>query len=944
MSDYKHTLNLPETDFPMKANLALREPEQLSAWQEQDLYAQLRQLRKNAPRYILHDGPPYANGSIHIGHAVNKILKDIIVKAKSLSGFDAPYIPGWDCHGLPIELNVEKKLGKTKAAPNDFRAACRAYAETQIDAQRTSFQRLGLLGDWHKPYKTMDYLYEANTVRTLGLLIKNGHLQKGSKPVHWCLDCASALAEAEVEYADKTSSAIDVAFNVIDTQDLATRLNITLNKDSAISIPIWTTTPWTLPANEAVALNGAFRYGLIEVADQRYLILAEALSVATLERYHLTALNVVAEFDGSVLEHLTLKHPFLDKQVNVILGEHVTLDAGTGAVHTAPAHGTEDYQVGLRYQLPVHNPVGSNGCFIPGTPLVEGLHVSKANEAILELLNSHGALLAHVKIQHSFPHCWRHKTPLIFRATPQWFISMDQAELRNQALSAINQVEWLPDWGKQRIEGMIQGRPDWCISRQRTWGVPIPLFTHQNTGELHPRTLEIIETVATLIEQKGIDAWFDASKESLLGADAAIYDKATDILDVWFDSGSSHYAVLNQRPELSFPADLYLEGSDQHRGWFQSSLLTSVGIHGVAPYKTVLTHGFAVDGLGRKMSKSLGNVIAPEKVMQSLGADILRLWVASTDYRSEMAVSDDILKRTADTYRRIRNTARYLLANLKDFNPADCLPGEQLLVLDACLLAKAHLLQEEIRAAYDSFEFHLITQKIQQFCSIELGSFYLDISKDRQYTCQTTSLARRSSQTVMFHLIQLLVRWLAPILSFTADEIWQYLPKPTETSVFLSTWYTETPSLESLTSAMRGFTLSQLTYILEARQVVNKALEQARKAAIIGSGLEADITLFLAKGCELAQLFSQFGDELRFFFITSSVTLSFESSMLEAVSLKNSQGQEESMSVQVSSATTTKCTRCWHHQASVGIDQAHPELCARCVDNVFGAGETRVWG
>lgn len=946
MSDYKHTLNLPETDFPMKANLATREPLMLKTWADQNLYQRLREARLDAPRYVLHDGPPYANGSIHIGHAVNKILKDIIIKAKSLSGFDAPYVPGWDCHGLPIELNVEKKIGKVgdKVSARDFRAACRHYAAAQIDDQRTSFERLGLLGDWQQPYLTMNYAYEANTVRTLAQLIANGHLQKGSKPVHWCLDCASALAEAEVEYIDKTSNAIDVAFSVVNLTDLNQRLGLALTPESHVSCVIWTTTPWTLPANEAVALHGDVTYRLVQIAADRYLILADMLAPEALLRYGQSELAVICRFDGKALEHLALQHPFLDKHVNVILGEHVTVEAGTGAVHTAPAHGQEDYQVGLRYQLPVHNPVGGNGCFVAGTPLVEGLHVTRANDVIVQALHDGGALLAHEKIHHSFPHCWRHKTPLIFRATPQWFISMDQATLRAQALAAIDTVQWLPDWGKQRIEGMIQGRPDWCISRQRTWGVPIPLFTHKVTAELHPRTAELIETVAQLIEKGGIDAWFDATCESLLGAEANDYDKAADTLDVWFDSGASHYAVLHQRDDLSFPADLYLEGSDQHRGWFQSSLLTSAGIHGIAPYKTVLTHGFAVDGQGRKMSKSLGNVVAPEKVMQNLGADILRLWVASTDYRAEMAVSDDILKRTADTYRRIRNTARYLLANLNDFDPAQLLPGEQLLILDACLLSKAMVLQADIQQAYDRFEFHLITQKIQQFCSIELGSFYLDITKDRQYTCGTDSRARRSSQTVMYHLIQLLVRWLAPILSFTADELWQYLPKKPADSVFLSTWYTEVPSDQALTTARQGFSLQQLDLALEIRQVVNKALEQARKTGLIGSSLEAEVTVFLAKDSEMHALLSPLGHELRFFLITSAATISHAPPQTDVTLIKNSRLQDEAVAVTVSAATTPKCARCWHHQASVGTSAEHPELCDRCLSNAYGPGETRVWG
>lgn len=947
MADYKHTLHLPETDFPMKANLAAREPDMLAKWQ--DLYEKLRQARSSAPRYILHDGPPYANGDIHIGHAVNKVLKDIIVKAKGLSGYDAPFVPGWDCHGLPIELNVEKKVGKAgvKVSGHEFRAACRSYAASQIDSQRTSFKRLGILADWQNPYITMDFRYEADTVRALASIIDHQHVQQGFKPVHWCLDCGSALAEAEVEYQDKRSTAIDVGFPLVDVTRLNHALGLNLSQDSVVSLVIWTTTPWTLPANEAVAIHAEASYQLIQLTDGRYLILAEALATDCLTRYGLEATANMSCFNGKVLEGLLCQHPLFDKQVPVILGEHVTLDAGTGAVHTAPAHGADDYQVGLRYQLPVHNPVAGNGCYIPGTPLVEGLHIHKAEAVILGRLQDKGVLYHQTPLQHSFPHCWRHKSPLIFRATPQWFISMDKAQLRKQALSAIHSVQWLPEWGQQRIEGMIDNRPDWCISRQRTWGVPIPLFLHKHTGALHPRTPELLEHIAQRIEVKGIDAWFDLSVAELLGAEAADYDKNTDVLDVWFDSGMSHFAVLRNNPALSFPADLYLEGSDQHRGWFQSSLLTAVAMHGVAPYKSVLTYGFTVDGQGRKMSKSIGNVVAPEKVVQSLGADVLRLWVAMSDYRSEMTVSDDILKRTADVYRRIRNTARYLLANLNDFDPSqDLLEGEQLLALDACLLAKAKRLQDDIRAAYDAFEFHHISQKIQQFCSIELGSFYLDITKDRQYTCQSHSIARRSSQTVMYHLLQCLVRWLAPILSFTADEIWQHLPKQPEESVFLSTWYEGLPSDAALNHAMRGLSLPQLELAMNARAMINKALEQARQAGVIKSALEAEVRLYVTPGSELARLLAQFEHELRFFLITSNTELSFEAppAALDIGVLTNSLGQEESLSVGIVASSSTKCVRCWHHQASVGVNSDHPELCARCVTNVYGEGEVRHWG
>jgi isoleucyl-tRNA synthetase len=679
--DYKKTLNLPSTGFAMKGNLAQREPEQLKKWQSAELYHAIRKEKKGRPLFVLHDGPPYANGEIHIGHAVNKVLKDFIVKSKSLSGFDAPYVPGWDCHGLPIELQVEKKIGKAgvKVSPAEFRNACREYAAKQVEIQKEAFMRLGILGDWENPYLTMDFKFEADIVRSLGKIAHNAHITKGAKPVHWCIDCGSALAEAEVEYEDKHSFAIDVRFAAVDSADFLLCFGSSTGGHGRISVVIWTTTPWTLPANQAVALHPELEYVLIQYHDER-LVIAKDLLESALHRYGNPEYSILASCPGSALELQQLQHPFYHRHVPIVLGDHVTTDAGTGAVHTAPAHGQEDYVVGRVYDLPVDCPVGSDGVFLPNVELFAGQHVSKANEHVLEVLHTRGSLVHQQTLLHSYPHCWRHHTPIIFRATPQWFISMNQNQLREQALAEVKKVTWLPEWGQARIESMMENRPDWCISRQRTWGVPIAFFVHKETGELHPRTEELIEEVAQRIEKAGVDAWFELEADELLGSDAEHYDKMSDTLDVWFDSGVTHAGVLARREQLHFPADLYLEGSDQHRGWFQSSLLASVAMNGVAPYKTVLTHGFTVDAKGEKMSKSKGNVIPPQSVMKNLGADVLRLWIASTDYRGEMRVSDEILERTSDGYRRLRNTARFLLSNLNDFTPAENLvPVEHLL-------------------------------------------------------------------------------------------------------------------------------------------------------------------------------------------------------------------------------------------------------------------------
>lgn len=932
MTSYKDTLNLPKTAFPMKANLAQREPEMLKRWYEKDLYGELRKKRDGSEKFILHDGPPYANGDIHIGHAVNKILKDIIVKSQSLNGFDVPYVPGWDCHGLPIELMVEKKIGKAgvKVDADKFRNACREYAMKQVDKQRTDFKRLGVLGDWDKPYLTMDFKTEANIVRSLGKIISAGHLHKGVKPVHWCTECGSALAEAEVEHEDKTSPAIDVRFKSVDQSEVLKSFNADSCVES-ISIIIWTTTPWTLPANQAVAVHADYDYVLLQVGNEA-LILAENLYKDVLARCGIEDFKVLATCKGAALENLKFHHPFYDRIVPVILGEHVTLEAGTGAVHTAPGHGQDDFIVGQKYGLEVDNPVGDNGCFLANTELFAGEHVFKANPLVLNVLKEKGALLHQEDLLHSYPHCWRHKTPIIFRATPQWFISMDGNGLRTQALTAIKGVNWQPSWGEERIYGMIENRPDWCISRQRTWGVPIAVFIDRETQELHPDTTALIEKVAALIEEKGIDAWFDLDTSALLGNEADKYSKVVDTLDVWFDSGVTHDTVLQADERLSAPADLYLEGSDQHRGWFQSSLLSSVAMNnGNAPYKSVVTHGFTVDAKGMKMSKSKGNVVAPQKVMNQLGADALRLWVAATDYRSEMSVSDEILKRTAEAYRRFRNTARYLLSNLDGYEPdKNSVPYEDLLDLDKWAVEQATRLQKEIIKAYNNFEFHLIYQLLHQFCVVEMGGFYLDITKDRQYTSAENSLARRSGQTAMYHLVEMMVRWFAPILSFTADEIWQFIPGERSDSVFFEDWY-ELQVNEEEAQARQ----TKWEAIISIRDEINKELEKLRIDKVIGGSLDAEVDLYCDDKVR-AQL-ETIGDELRFVLITSYARLH----TINDKSDNAIQSEIEGLYIQVSASTHKKCVRCWHHRSDVGTNKKHPELCERCVDNVEGQGESR---
>lgn len=942
MSDYKHTLNLPTTAFPMKGNMANREPKMLKEWAEKDLYGQIRSAKQGKKSFILHDGPPYANGSIHLGHAVNKILKDIIVKSKTLSDYNAPYVPGWDCHGLPIELMVEKKVGKPghKISAADFRQKCREYAIKQVDGQREDFKRLGVFADWDKPYLTMDFDTEANIIRALGKVAENGHLQQGFKPVHWCTDCGSALAEAEVEYQDKHSPAIDVAFKAVEA-DTADKFSHPQDHvgEGDISMVIWTTTPWTLPANRAISVHPEVEYSLVQCDTEQgrqRLIIASELVTSCMDRFGITKYHALGFCKGLDLELVPFQHPFYDFTVPVICGEHVTTESGTGCVHTAGGHGVDDFIVGKKYNLEVANPVGANGVYLEDTPLFAGQHVFKANSSIVEVLKENGALMHHHSIEHSYPHCWRHKTPIIFRATPQWFISMDKKSLRATSLEQIKQTQWIPDWGQSRIEGMVEGRPDWCISRQRTWGVPIALFIDKDTGALHPRSIELIEIVAKRVEKAGIQAWFDLSAEELIGADANQYVKVPDTLDVWFDSGTTHASVIAAREEFDGIADLYLEGSDQHRGWFMSSMVSSVAMNGKAPYKQVLTHGFTVDSKGHKMSKSLGNVVTPGQITNKLGADILRLWVASVNYTQEITVSDEIFNRQADAYRRIRNTSRFLLANINGFDPVnDSVALDDMVALDRWAVDKASHLQDEIVQAYEDYEFHTVVHKLMNFCTTELGGFYLDIIKDRQYTAKDNSVARRSCQTAMHLIAQAMTRWLAPILSFTAQEIWQALPgnetEQADEFVFTGKWF------EGLAKMPAGQALDNdyWSEILLVRAEVNKALETARKEKVVGKALEAKVTLFATAA--LADKLSRLGDELRFVLITSKASVeSVETAPKGALATAI-----EGLWLTVAASEGAKCERCWHYTDDVGVDEQHSELCGRCITNIEGDGETR---
>ena len=940
MTDYKQTLNLPETEFPMRGNLAKREPDMLASWIAADWHQQIREVQSSREEtFVLHDGPPYANGDIHIGHAVNKVLKDIIVKSKGLAGFNAPYIPGWDCHGLPIEHKVETTIGKIgdqfKSA-SEFRNACRDYAATQIERQKVDFQRLGILGDWDHPYLTMDYKIEADIVRSLGRIIENGHFHQGAKPVYWCMDCESALAEAEVEYQDRKTWTVDVAFPIENTEQIENVFAVSSEVASGAAMAIWTTTPWTLPANQFVAVNAELPYVLVEFDKDGHcwtLVLAEGRLEALSERYGVEDFKILGKTLGHALAGIQCEAPWDGRIVPVMTGDHVTLEAGTGAVHSAPAYGLEDFHAAKSLNLELLTPVRDDGTFAETVSVVAGLHVEKAGPVIAEYLAEKGRLVHKARLEHSYPHCWRHKTPVIYRATPQWFIRMQGEGLLETARQEVEtSIQFTPTWGKNRLAAMLEDRPDWCISRQRNWGVPITVFVHQETSQLHPDTQQLFETIAQRIEQGGINAWFDLDPAELLGEDAADYRKVTDVLDVWFDSGTTHASVLGRREELHFPADLYLEGSDQHRGWFQSSLLTSVAIHGCAPYKGLLTHGFTVDQDGRKMSKSLGNVIPPQDVMNTLGADILRLWIASTDFTKEMTVSHEILNRTSDTYRRIRNTARFLLANMAGFDPAnDQVANDDLVSLDAEMIRRTTELASKIMGHYARYEFSEVTQALHHFCVDDLGGFYLDIVKDRQYTLKPDSRARKSCQTALYWITDALVRWMAPILSFTAQEIWEAMPGERPHQFVFAVTEADLP--EANGRAQVNWQLIQ-----SAKESVNQAIEAARNDGLVKGSLSAEVALY-ADGAVFDAL-TALGGEIRFVTITSEVDLY---PLSEAPDGAVTDSVCPQLAVVVKATESEKCERCWHHRPDVGSVSAHPTLCTRCVDNVEGTGEERTF-
>ncbi len=931
--DYKTTLNLPKTDFPMKANLKDLEPRMIGKWQKDNIYGRLQQQSEGRKTYILHDGPPYANGHIHIGHALNKILKDIIVKFKTMEGLRSPYVPGWDCHGLPIEHQVLKNLGSKKEgmSQSEIRKLCREYADKFINVQREEFKRLGVFGDWDNPYLTMNYAYEAAIVRELGKFVGGGGVYKGKKPVYWCGFDETALAEAEVEYADHESPSVYVRFDLPDAGRALPAL-----KGKKAGIAIWTTTPWTLVANLAVALHPEFDYVAVE-ADGQVLILAEGLLKQSLDKFGIKNHAILEKFKGKKLEGLKARHPFIDRDSLVILGDHVTLEAGTGAVHTAPGHGQEDYEVGLRYGLDIYAPVDQKGRFTKEAGELAGQQVFKANKGIIDLLKSKGALLAEEKIAHSYPHCWRCKNPVIFRATEQWFISMKTNDLLKKTIEKANEVTWVPGWGKDRFLSMIENRPDWCISRQRAWGVSIVAFTCRDCGQLL-LDKAVIDHVAGIVEKEGSDVWFTKPSSELLPPGTACrkcgkknLEKEMDILDVWFDSGVSQAAVLKQRRELSWPADLYLEGSDQHRGWFQSSLLASVGTTGRAPYGAVLTHGFTVDGTGKKMSKSAGNVVAPQEVIDKYGAEVLRLWVSAADYRDDIRISQEILTHLAEAYRRIRNTCRYLLGNLYDFDPhKDFVPFEQRLEIDQWAGLKLQYLINRVGSGYNNFEFHIVFHSIHNFCAVEMSAFYLDILKDRLYTAKAASKERRSGQSTMYEILSTLVRLMAPILSFTADEVWGYMKgNGNMSSVFLSDFPREA-SIEMGKDKNYPVQLEERwDRIIAVRGEVAKVLEGLRRDKKIGHSLDAGVTLYA--GPELRGFLSTYKDDLAFIFIVSSVKIADESHAPADAYVSDI---VKGLRIGAGPARGAKCGRCWMYSETVGQVKEHPEICSRCAGNL----------
>ena len=917
--NYRDTLNLPQTELSMKAGLPKKEPEILDFWNDIGLYEKIRQQNLNNKKFILHDGPPYANGAIHLGHSVNKILKDITIKSKTLQGLDAPYVPGWDCHGLPIELNVEKKHGKRSELVQNkkmFQEACKEYALTQIESQKKDFIRLGVLGEWDNPYKSLDSSFEANAVRALGRIYEAGHIEKGEKPVHWCQDCGSALAEAEVEYQDKTSKSIDVAFKA--NEQSLKKLNevFATNIVDGISFVIWTTTPWTIPSNVAVCINPELDYALIKL-DGEHLVIAEAMIELCMERWGTTS-ELVSKTLGKNLVDISLIHPFIERKSELLHGDHVTTEAGTGCVHTAPAHGLDDYFICKKHGIETFKALNSKGFFKEEFEFIAGLPASKADPLVIEKLNEVKALVNCDDFHHSYPHCWRHKSPLIFTSTAQWFISMNKSGLLNEALQSISGVSWEPSWGEQRIEGMLTDRPDWCISRQRNWGVPITLVVHKESGAIHPNQSELFKQFANLIEENGISSWESLDLNEFID-DGDSYIKITDSLDVWFDSGVTHFAVSEQRFEEGIVADLYLEGSDQHRGWFQSSLLTSIAMNGRAPYKAVLTHGFVVDENGRKQSKSLGNVVSPQKVWDSLGADILRLWVASADFRSEMVASDEILKRVSDQYRRIRNTFRFILGNLNDFDESKKIVFEDQIELDKWIVLETSKLQEDVLKLYESYSYHNVVQKIHNFCVNELGGIYLDIVKDRLYTCKDSSHARQSCQTSLNYVLNTMVRLTAPILSFTSEEIWQTHSslKGQNESIFLSKYFESKQEGECVISS------SDWARIFEIKDIVNQSIERLRNENKLKGSLDSNV--IISANEEDKSILDKLGSELHFVFISS------QASVIDG----------DTLSIQIDQMSDEKCTRCWHRDSTVGESKDHPEICSRCEENIDQSGESR---
>jgi isoleucyl-tRNA synthetase len=917
--EYRDTLNLPETNLSMKAGLSRKEPEILEFWNSISLYQKIRELNAQKEKFILHDGPPYANGDIHLGHAVNKTLKDITIKFQSMLGKDAPYVPGWDCHGLPIELNVEKKHGKGSDLVRDkklFIKACREYAQSQVDKQRNDFIRLGVLGDWENPYLSLNKSFEADTVRALGRIIANGHLEQGEKPVHFCMDCRSALAEAEVEYMDKKSHSIDVKFKVLPQSLASLCSSFQVEKTEEVYFVIWTTTPWTIPSNVAVCIHEDIEYVFVKGNKDHFIIAKDLLDECS-DRWGFE-LEILGSVLGKEITDIAMTHPLYKRESKLLHGDHVTTESGTGCVHTAPAHGLDDYFICIKNGLESVKALDNRGIFKEEYGRLSGLSTKKGDPIVIELLQDNNALLAHQEYDHSYPHCWRHKSPVIFMSTPQWFISMNKSGLSDGAVSAVKDVNWEPSWGEDRILSMLEDRPDWCISRQRNWGVPITLIIHNETGEIHPKQNLLFNQIADVIEKEGIEGWDDLNLDSLID-DAEFYSKVHDTLDVWFDSGVTHMCVLDKLYGADVVADLYLEGSDQHRGWFQSSLLTGIATNGMAPYRSVLTHGFVVDNEGRKQSKSLGNTISPQKIWDTLGADILRLWIASTDFRSEMVASDEIFKRVSDQYRRIRNTFRFLLGNINDFDlNKDSIELDNLLELDKWILRELALLQQDVKELYEAYSYHQVVQRIHNFCVNQLGGIYLDIIKDRQYTTQQDSEIRRSAQTAMQLIVNQLVVLISPVLSFTAEEIWQgndFLLAEAD-SVFLTTL----KELESFNSELSNTDWKRM---LEIKEEVNQSIEESRVAGVIKGSLDASIELVL--NSDDFNLANKFASEMHFFLIVSKCNIL----------------QGESLKISVSKSSAEKCVRCWHRNKSVGSSKKHPELCNRCVENLDGPGEDR---